>query len=124
MTAIDVTTTSAASCDPGLNPNQPTSRMNTPMMANGTEWPGIALGFPSAPYFPMRGPRIEAPIIAAHPPTLCTTVEPAKSMKGVSSCASQPPPQNQCTTIGYTSAVMNDRVDEVARELRALGHRA
>ena len=66
VTAIDVTTTSAASCDPGLNPNQPTSRMNTPMMANGTEWPGIARGFPSGPYLPMRGPRISAPISAAH----------------------------------------------------------
>ena len=31
------------------------------MMANGMEWPGIARGLPSAPYLPMRGPRIAAP---------------------------------------------------------------
>ena len=70
------------------------------MMANGIEWPGIARGLPSLPYLPMRGPSMAAPMSAAQPPTLCTTVEPAKSWNGVSSCDSQPPPQTQWTTTG------------------------
>ena len=77
-------------------------------MANGIEWPGMARGLPSLSYLPMRGPRMMAPMRAAQPPTLCTTVEPAKSAKacpGASSVplpsrANQPPPQNQWTTTG------------------------
>ena len=45
---------------------------------------------------PRRGPRAMAPINAIMPPTVCTTVEPAKSRNGVSMVASQPPgPQIQ-----------------------------
>jgi hypothetical protein len=72
-------TSVAAKVDAALKPNQPNSRMNTPSMANGTLWPGIARGFPSLPYFPMRGPSTIAPDSAATPPTACTTPEPAKS---------------------------------------------
>ena len=67
------------STEPGLNPNQPTKRMKQPMMAKGIEWPGIALGLPSGPYLPMRGPMIAAPTNAATPPVMCTMPEPAKS---------------------------------------------
>jgi hypothetical protein len=58
VTATGVTALSAASSEPGLKPNQPTRRMNTPTMAKGIEWPGMARGLPSGPYFPMRGPRM------------------------------------------------------------------
>jgi hypothetical protein len=44
-------------------------------------WPGMARGFPSAPYLPMRGPRMMAPVRAAQPPTECTAEQPAKSQK-------------------------------------------
>ncbi len=37
VTAIPGTAMSAASSEPGLNPNQPMSRMKQPMMANGIE---------------------------------------------------------------------------------------
>ena len=84
--------------EPGLKPNQPSHRTNRPMTASDMLWPGIALGLPSLPYFPMRGPRIHAPARAAQPPTECTTVSPAKSMKP--RLASQPPPHTQWPTIG------------------------
>ena len=48
---------------------------------------------PPGPYLPRRGPRTRMPASAAQPPTLCTTVEPAKSQKPA--VASQPPPQIQ-----------------------------
>ena len=38
----------------------------------------IARGPPSLSYFPIRGPRIFAPISAQSPPTICTAVEPAE----------------------------------------------
>jgi len=37
---------------------------------------------------------------AAHPPVACTMVEPAKSEKGYSRWASQPPPQVQARITG------------------------
>ncbi len=66
----------------------------------------MARGLPSAPYLPMRGPRMAAPTRAATPPTMWTTPEPAKSVYGVSSSESQPPPHTQWTTIGYTMALI------------------
>jgi hypothetical protein len=41
--------------------------------------PRIAFGFPSFVYFPSLGPSTIAPASASHPPTECTTVDPAKS---------------------------------------------
>src|SRR3989339_1193591 len=85
--------------EPGLKPYQPNHRMNTPSAASGRLWP--LMGFMLFPtYFPILGPRMMAPARADHPPTLCTTVEPAKSMSGMPSDASQPPPQIQWPTIG------------------------
>ena len=50
---------------------------------------------------PMRGPRTMAPARATKPPIVCTTVEPAKSWKGVEMVLSQPSgPQAQCPMIG------------------------
>ena len=69
---------SALSTEPPLNPNQPNQSKNTPIVAMGMLWPGIAF-IPLGVYFPMRGPSRNAPTSAAHPPTVCTMVEPAKS---------------------------------------------
>ena len=59
----------AASCEPGLKPNHPNQRMNTPRQASVRLWPGMAFDFPSFPYLPKRGPRMAAPTNAIHPPT-------------------------------------------------------
>src|SRR3989304_4167880 len=50
----------AANCEPGLNPNQPNQRINTPNVPSVRLWPGIAFGFPFT-NFPIRGPRVAAP---------------------------------------------------------------
>ena len=81
-----------------LKPNQQNQRMNTPSAAKVRLWPRIALGFPSLPYLPIRGPSILAPIRAHTPPTMWTQVEPAKSWKP--SSLSQPPPQIQWPEMG------------------------
>src|SRR5210317_1611860 len=75
--------------EPGLKPNQPNHRINTPNAASVILWPGIALAFPSGPYLPKRGPRTIAPARASQPPTECTTVEPAKSQNGVAMFSNQ-----------------------------------
>ena len=95
----------AANCDPGLNPNHPNQRINTPSAATVRLCPGIALDLPSLPYLPIRGPRIAAPTKAIQPPTEWTIVEPAKSWNVVpkrfimnepsSPFISQPPPHVQ-----------------------------
>ena len=82
---------------PGLNPNQPIQRMKTPSVAMVRLCPRMARGFPFL-YFPMRGPTSAAPTSASHPPTECTTADPAKSWKP--RAASQPPPQVQCPASG------------------------
>ena len=80
LSATTITTPSAASSEPALNPNQPSHRMNTPRIVIGMEWPGIGRGMRPGPYLPRRGPRNMAPMSAAQPPVECTTVEPAKSL--------------------------------------------
>src|SRR3989344_1629751 len=94
-----------ASVDPALNPYHPNHKMKTPSVAKGSECPFISTAFPLM-YFPILGPTAIAPASAAQPPTLCTTVEPAKSMNGASNSESQPPPQAQCPTTGYIIAVI------------------
>ena len=79
VTAMAGTAASAASSEPGLNPNQPMRRMKQPMMAKGMLWPGMAFTEPSLLNLPMRGPTTLAPTSAAVPPTMWTTPEPAKS---------------------------------------------
>jgi len=88
----------AAVVEPQLNPNQQNHKIKTPSAPKAMLWAGIALGVPSALYFPIRGPRVAAPTSASHPPTEWTAVEPAKSWKPRS--ASHPPPQIQCPVIG------------------------
>src|SRR5262245_41971792 len=99
-----------ASVDPGLNPNQPNARMKQPHSTQVMSWPGIAFGFPSREYLPIRGPTIKPAASAVMPPTECTTPEPAKSAypcprpKFPPGIASQPPPQAQFAEIGYVNA--------------------
>ena len=54
--------------DPGLNPNQPIQRMNTPSAPSVKLCPGIAFDLPSLEYLPILGPSIVAPTKAHHPP--------------------------------------------------------
>src|SRR5262245_27963188 len=80
FTAIDEIRRSVApSVEPGLNPIHPNRRTNVPVTTNGMLCAGNARGFPSGPYFAVRGPSTIASAMAANPPTACTTVEPAKS---------------------------------------------
>ena len=92
---------SIATVEPPLKPNQQNHRINTPRAAIVRLCPGIALGLPFLSYLPIRGPSIAAPTSEAHPPTICTAHEPAKSWKPISD--SQPPPHIQCPEIGYTT---------------------
>ena len=78
--------------DPPLNPNHPKKRRKTPIAARGMLCPRIGL-MPFLVYFPARGPRIMTAARAAAPPKPCTTVDPAKSLKGTSRAERKPPPQ-------------------------------
>ena len=95
---------SGAVVEPQLKPNHANHRMNTPRPAMGMLWPGMARAMPSALYLPIRGPMTTAPARAIQPPTECTTVEPAKSMKPRSSSQPPPPPNRplhaQCPLTG------------------------
>ena len=66
--------------EPALNPNHPNHNIKTPRAASGKLWPLISCGTLSI-YLPTLGQTYKAPARAAHPPTECTTVEPAKSIK-------------------------------------------
>ena len=81
LTNINAMSFEAAVVEPGLKPNHPSQRINTPSAAKGMLCPRMGFIFPSFPYFPKRGPRTMVPAKAAQPPTEWTTVEPAKSMK-------------------------------------------
>ena len=74
----EVASGSAESTEPPLKPNQPNQRIRTPAVASGMLCPGIACGFPSL-NFPIRAPSSQTVTSAAHPPTECTSVDPAKS---------------------------------------------
>ena len=67
-----------------LKPYQPSHNIKTPRQPRGRLCPGNAFTFVifpslSATNFPMRGPKIAAPINAEIPPTICMAQEPAKS---------------------------------------------
>ena len=70
---------SALNTEPPLKPNHPNQRISTPAAAKGRLCPGIASGLPSLSYFPILGPSLAMYNKAAQPPTLCTSVDPAKS---------------------------------------------
>ena len=85
---------------PALNPNQPNQSRNTPSAASVMLWPGMATGLPLEVNLPSLGPTTMAPASAAQPPTLWTTVEPAKSINPSPTLFSQPPPHTQLPYIG------------------------
>jgi hypothetical protein len=89
----------APSVEPGLNPNQPSQRINTPRPTRGIECPGIARGLPSAPYLPLLGPSSSSAASAPVAPIRWTTVDPAKSCMPTLAC-SQPPPKIQWLITG------------------------
>src|SRR5438094_1125729 len=67
--------------DPGLNPYQPNHRITPPMAPHVRSCGGIGPPPSRLNFRPSRGPRAMAPARAIMPPTVCTTVEPAKSRK-------------------------------------------
>ena len=79
LPAVTIASPSMLTVDAPLNPNQQNQRMNTPKAPMVRLCPGIAFDLPLLEYFPIRGPRMMAPIKAATPPTICTAQEPAKS---------------------------------------------
>src|SRR3954451_22265422 len=96
--------------EPGLKPYQPNHRMTAPMLAMVRSCGGVAPPPSRLNLRPRRGPRAMAPARAREPPTVCTTVEPAKSRKTVPPVQlwnqpmvlpSQPPgPQTQWPKMG------------------------
>ena len=100
-----------ARVEPGLKPYHPTHKKKVPRTTKGMEWPLMGPGS-SPPNRPILGPKTQAPMPAAQPPTMCTTPQPAKSTTPTSShgcilkAESQPvDDQTQCTTTGYTKPV-------------------
>ena len=101
-----------ASCGPvvaaaPLNPYHPNQRIKHPRapitrLCPGNAWTFVTFPFLSLENLPILAPSIAAPINAVAPPTMWIAQDPAKSWKP--SCESQPPPQIQCASIGYTTA--------------------
>ena len=81
LTIIPGMALEASRVEPALKPIQPNQRIKTPPVAMTSEWPGISTGLPSSSNRPRLAPRHIAAARATQPPTLCTTVEPAKSIK-------------------------------------------
>src|SRR5581483_7907527 len=96
--------------EPGLKPYQPNHRITPPMAPRLRSWGGVGPPPSRLNLRPMRGPRAMQPARAMKPPTVCTTVEPAKSRNTVPLVQpwnqpmvlpSQPPgPQTQWPKIG------------------------
>ncbi len=68
----------ADNTDPPLKPNHPSHKINTPAVARGMLCPKITAVLPFL-NLPIRAPNNQTATNAAHPPTECTNVEPAKS---------------------------------------------
>src|SRR6187431_799 len=99
------------SVEPGLKPYQPNHRITAPMAATLMSCGGVGPPPSFLNFRPRRGPRKTAPQKAMTAPTVCTTVEPAKSRNQMPSATmplnqpivveSQPPgPQTQWPKIG------------------------
>ena len=86
MTLLMATASKApakASWEPPLKPNQPSQRISTPSVTEGTLEGGVAFTLPSGRNLPRREPTIRMPARAAQPPVEWTMVEPAKSLKPI-----------------------------------------
>ena len=75
MKIFDTATASSnvpiANCDPPLNPNQPSHKINTPTVTNGTDDAAngfIGLAAPDLSNLPVLAPKRIAPANAAAPP--------------------------------------------------------
>src|SRR4051794_458582 len=101
----------ADSVEPGLKPYQPNHRITVPSEAMIRSLGGVGPPPSLLNLRPRRGPRAMAPQRAMTPPTVWTTVEPAKSRNGTllvkslrkpgDMVPSQPPgPQTQWPKIG------------------------
>src|SRR5450755_2014610 len=101
----------AESVDPGLNPYHPHHRITPPIAPHVRSCAGIGPPPSRLNVRPRRGPSAMAPARAIAPPTVCTTVEPAKSRKKSppAKCLNQKPlpfsnqppgPQTQWPKIG------------------------
>src|SRR5579885_2271838 len=71
----------ADNVEPGLKPYQPNHRMTPPMAPSARSCAGIGPPPSFLNFRPRRGPNTMHPASAITPPTVCTTVEPAKSRK-------------------------------------------
>src|SRR5437588_11528236 len=101
----------ADSVEPGLNPYQPNHRITPPRAPMVRSWGGIGPPPSRLNLRPRRGPRAMQPARAMTPPTVWTTVEPAKSRNTAPLVApwnqpivlpSQPPgPHTQWPKMGY-----------------------
>ena len=60
----------SASCEPALNPNQPSQRIKTPRVTTSTLDGGVAFTLPSDRNLPRRGPTTSSAASAALPPTV------------------------------------------------------
>ena len=98
LPAVTMASPSMLTVEAPLNPNQQNQRINTPKAPTVRLCPGMALDLPLFEYFPIRGPRMTAPINAATPPTICTAQEPAKSWNPI--WLIKPPPQIQWPDTG------------------------
>ena len=125
LTKIMAISLFAAVVEPGLKPNQPSQRMNTPRAASGMLCPRIGLTFPSLVYLPSRGPRTMAPARAAQPPTEWTTVEPAKSMKPKSfqpAAAVEQAPPGPAAEYGIDQGADKNTVDQISGKFGSFRH--
>src|SRR5437764_11843285 len=96
--------------DPGLSPYQPNHRITPPMAPHVRSCGGVGPPPSFLNFLPSRGPRAMAPARAMKPPTVWTTVDPAKSRNTASPdhplnqpmvLPSQPPgPHTQWPKIG------------------------
>lgn len=64
--------------EPQLKPYHPNHKMKVPSTIKGKLWGPNSSGVWKRP---LRGPAMAAPTKAPTPPVMCTTPEPAKSMK-------------------------------------------
>src|SRR5579862_6178837 len=65
--------------EPGLNPYQPNHRITPPIAPHVRSWGGSGPPPSRLKVRPSRGPSTMQPARAMKPPTVCTTVDPAKS---------------------------------------------
>nr|WP_292412215.1 hypothetical protein [Methylophaga sp.] len=84
LTMIPAMAVVKANVLPPLKPIQPIIKNNIPNIASGKLLPGMFCTWPRMKR-PVRGPITITAANATQPPTLCTTVLPAKTVKPIAS---------------------------------------